>query len=476
MYVHRLTGAVLLSLWAGLSVTSLAADSFVDESASPTVDTSSYFRVFLKDGTSIVSYGEMAQVADRVVFSMPTSASASDPALHLVDIPAQRVDWERTDRYSESARAARYLTTRAEFDYAKLSGDIENTLNQVALTADPRQRLALVEAARRALADWPAAHFGYKQGDIRQMLDLMDEAILDLRAAAGAQTFDVRLSTTMLPPVKRYDPLLPLPTARETIEQTIAVAALTSSPAARVSLLTMARSALERDRNALPPEWVVATSDAMTVAITREVETDRTYQALTTRMVNLAAARARVADVKGVAALMPEIERRDTANGKARPETVSALLAAVQEQLDAARRLKLARDRWALRLPELRAYSTAIAGSVQRLQRIRTELEDIKSLSGSTPANLTAILSAAAQNQRATAGLVPPAELRDVHNVLQSATQLAESAARIRREAALTDDMARAWDASSAAAGALMLATRAADDLQAALRMPQLPR
>ena len=34
------------------------------------------FRVFLKDGRSLVSYGEVARVGDRVVFSMPTRASA----------------------------------------------------------------------------------------------------------------------------------------------------------------------------------------------------------------------------------------------------------------------------------------------------------------------------------------------------------------------------------------------------------------
>ena len=30
-------------------------------------------RVFLNDGTSLVSYGEPARVGDRVVFSMPTA-------------------------------------------------------------------------------------------------------------------------------------------------------------------------------------------------------------------------------------------------------------------------------------------------------------------------------------------------------------------------------------------------------------------
>ena len=66
----------------------------------------------------------------------------------------------------------------------------------------------------------------------------------------------------------------------------------------------------------------------------------------------------------------------------------------------------------------------------------------------------------------------PPEEFRGVHQMLVSAAQLAESAARIRREAALGGNMTRAWDASSAAAGAMMLAARA----QAELRGTQIPQ
>ena len=60
--------------------------------------------------------------------------------------------------------------------------------------------------------------------------------------------------------------------------------------------------------------------------------------------------------------------------------------------------------------------------------------------------------------------------------MLVSATQLAANAARIRREAALTGNMTRAWDASSAAAGALMLSAKARTDMQNLFRSPQLPR
>jgi hypothetical protein len=63
-----------------------------------------------------------------------------------------------------------------------------------------------------------------------------------------------------------------------------------------------------------------------------------------------------------------------------------------------------------------------------------------------------------------------------VHALIVSAVQLADNAAKIRREAALTGSLARAWDASSAAAGSMMLTDRATKGLQQVVRPPQQPR
>jgi hypothetical protein len=52
--------------------------------------------------------------------------------------------------------------------------------------------------------------------------------------------------------------------------------------------------------------------------------------------------------------------------------------------------------------------------------------------------------------------------------------ELADAAARIRREAALTNSITRAWDASAAAAGSLMLVDKARTELNTALQLPQL--
>src|SRR4051812_18476670 len=72
-----------------------------------------FLRVFLTDGSALVSFGEPARVGDRVVFSMPTSIGPAPP-LHLVNLPAARVDWDRTSRYAATVRATRYLETQAE--------------------------------------------------------------------------------------------------------------------------------------------------------------------------------------------------------------------------------------------------------------------------------------------------------------------------------------------------------------------------
>ena len=66
------------------------------------------FRVFLNDGTAIVSYGEYARVGDRLVFSMPIGAvdasAAGDPSLHVVNLPVSSVNLTATEKYAESAR------------------------------------------------------------------------------------------------------------------------------------------------------------------------------------------------------------------------------------------------------------------------------------------------------------------------------------------------------------------------------------
>src|SRR6185295_19771176 len=104
-----------------------------------------------------------------------------------------------------------------------------------------------------------------------------------------------------------------------------------------------------RAKDALPVEWAAATRADASEAMQAELRLDRSYQLLTAQTMASASRRARTADIPGLERLLLSIPRRDAALGARRPDAVNALVAAVEEKLDAARQLQLARDRWALR-------------------------------------------------------------------------------------------------------------------------------
>jgi hypothetical protein len=270
------------------------------------------------------------------------------------------------------------------------------------------------------------------------------------------------------------EPLLAPPTLKESIEQTLKAARTVDASADRTALLGAALVTIEREMAALPADWVATTRAETEAAIQTERRVDRAYQSLTKRMVRLADHRARAADVKSLAWLLTRIRARDTALGARRPEAVGALIAEVEAKLDAARQLHLARERWALRAPKLKSYRLAIRAPMDLFSRLKPPLEDIKALSGSPPGALAAMQRSAARIAKLVAAVAPPEELVGAHALLLSAVQLAGNAAQIRREAALAGDMTRAWDASSAAAGALMLGAKARTDILSVLRLPQL--
>ena len=123
------------------------------------------FRVFLHDGTTLVSYGEFAHVADTVVLMLPLD-TAQPPTLQVVSIPASRVDWEKTDAYADSARAARYAATRGPTitRCSKAACHARSTTSRS--TTDPEQRIAMATEARQNVTKWAADHYGYRAADV----------------------------------------------------------------------------------------------------------------------------------------------------------------------------------------------------------------------------------------------------------------------------------------------------------------------
>ena len=205
------------------------------------------FRLFLKDGPVITCLGEYARLDAHVVCSLPIDGA---DATELVSLRADSVDWVRTEDYTVALRAARYADARGEHDFAELSGEVARLLNEVGQTTDNARRLGLALEARRQLSEWPARHHHYRASDVQQILQLIDDAISDFRAAAGAQQFDLALHAAVAAPVPTR--LLPLPTPEEAVTAAVAVAERTASAGERVSLLEAIAATIARLGERLP--------------------------------------------------------------------------------------------------------------------------------------------------------------------------------------------------------------------------------
>ena len=421
---------------------------------------SALYRLFLIDGTALVSYGEFSRVADRVVFSIPVGQTADAPDLQLVSIPETSVDWERTDQYSNAVRAQRYGETRGEEDFALLGGRVTEALNLIALTRDPARRLAMAQEARGNLAQWPAQNFGYRAADVAQLTGMLDEVISELRVAAGQSSFDVSLvATTGAPAVE----LLPAPDYRGTLEQALAASAVTPEPAERVSLLRAITAALAEP--AKRGGWEGALHARAAADLATELRTDQSYRELSKSSIASAAARAARGDVAGVQALVQSVLKADDRLGRRRPQESAALLSSLDLKLDEARRVRLTRDASVMRAEMFTAYRAGITPVIAELRRATRSLENIRELAGPAPRLLPRLEQRLVMAKQRLATVSPPAELDAAHGLFGAAFQMARRAVATRRNAVSSKDMKLAWDAASAAAGALMLLDRAAEEL-----------
>jgi hypothetical protein len=447
-FPQRLICAVLLAVLA------VAVDAYA---AAPAL----LFRIFLNDGGTLVSYGEFARVGDKVVFSVPVGDLATEPKLQMLTIPEALVDWERTDSYALAVRAKHYADTRGAQDYALLTGQVTAALNDIALTPDPKRRLAMAQEARRNLAKWPAANHGYKAADVAQLVSIFDDVIAELQVDAGGQ-FDLSLVATTLPPPPVQ--LLAAPDVRGSFELAYRSALLAAEPAERTALLrTLSESIAFAPRSAA---WAAPLRRQIDAALAAELKTDNDYRSLSRSALKSASALAGRGDVEGLQALIARALGGDRVLGGKRPGEMAALLAALDMRLDEARKLKLARDAWAMRLDSIREYRNRIASPVERLAGFRKWLESIRNLSGPEPRFLRPLAERARLAHLELMAVTAPAEAQPVHGLLSAALHMTRQAAELRMNAVSSNDIKLAWDASAAAAGAINLGERAIDELQ----------
>ena len=433
-------------------------------------DDATLFKVFLKDGSSVVTYGEFARVADQVVLSVPVGGTAQDPRLHALTLAASRVDWEKTDRYTASARYQRYVATRAEADYQLLTDEVATVLNNIAQSTDRPSALGAAERARRMLVEWQSSHYGYRQQDVQEIVRLLDSAIARLQGGAPAPPFQIALVSA---PEMSLEPLAKMPSGREQLAQLLRLATGSTDVSERVALLQSALTLL-----AAP--GVIIGSDAgrlrrsVESQIAREAEIDQRYQRLSKDLLDRATHAAAKADIRNIERVLERIVKEDRQLGAQRPEVVQALTSTVQSQLDNARRLRLLRDQWSSRQALFREYQRAVGLDLVQLVKARPALESIKRLDGPPPDQLNSLTSMLSGGAQRLNRLLVPEYLRSTHELVIGAWRFAETAATSRLKAISSADIGTAWEASSAAAGALMMLSLAQKELLALTEPPKL--
>jgi hypothetical protein len=147
----------------------------------------------------------------------------------------------------------------------------------------------------------------------------------------------------------------------------------------------------------------------------------------------------------------------------------------VSANLDAARDLRLRRDRWMLRRSAFQDYQRQVGTQIMGLVKAQGSLEAIRRLDGPRLGVLNKLrrrLSGGAEQLERTR---VADELRATHDLVVGAWRFAENAARQRSDAIASGDLARAWEASSAAAGALMMLARAQESVRELLEPPKFP-
>jgi hypothetical protein len=426
-------------------------------------------RIFLKDGTPLVCYGEYTRTGDRVVFAVPLGSAASPDALQVITLPADAIDWDKTTSYADATRYQRYAATRGDADYTALTAEVARALSEIALSPDRARKLVVARETRAMLVGWPRTHYGYRATEVRDLALVFDEAISSIQADLGANTFHIDLVATLEAP---RGVLLPDPTLAQSIESARALARASDSPAERRSLQESILSVLDGHQQELGEGWVSSVRGRIRSDMRQDAREQRAYVKFSARALRLAASRAASGDVAGVEDVLANAALSRAQLGRRRPDDVSALLAALDAHLASARTRRLEVDRWQFRIQAWGTYRTGARHVLTQLTDLVQDVDAVRRMSGPDARKLTRALSRLNLASRDLANLKPPGDLRDAHSALASALGLMQEAMRRRREAAMSFDMQAASNASAAAAGSLLLLDRSRSNITAYFQRP----
>ena len=317
--------------------------------------------------------------------------------------------------------------------------------------------------------DWPRTHYGYRQNEVREIVTLLDQSISQLR---GTGSIELSLFATVDP--IPLEPMALMPSRREQLEQIQRVIRLTTNSRDRVALLQSGLNLVSEPGGGIEMSETRTFKRAFEKQLSNELDIDTRYARLTERVLEGASRAAASASVSDVERTLARIERDDAKLGRRRPEVVQALRDAVHVQVDAARRLRLLRDQWQVRRELYRDYERLVGAQLIRLVKAQTALEAIRRLDGPSLTQLAKLRSDLSGGSARLERLLVPDYLHNTHQLITGAWRFAEAAAKGRYDAISSGSLSTAWEASSAAAGALLMFSRAQQELRAFLEPPKL--
>lgn len=425
------------------------------------------FRIFLRDGRVLTTYGEPAQVENDLVFVVTQGQKGAVEAHDLITVPIAKVNMERTMEYANALRAAKYGATRGEKEYQEFTADIARAMTAIETSDDKDRRIGIAQVARSRLMSWSEHHFGYRAAELAQLSAMMGEVIVELQAAKGIAQFSLDFVANVAPP-----PAVPLqsePTAAETVSMALTAASVTDVGVERIALLKSASRVV-----AAMPDATEGLRAEVARALAEETEVESAYRTLFRTALTRADVAVRQGRPATVKRLIRDVQTGDARLGYRRPMEMSATLRRLQSELVLATEQRTALDRWWRVRKQLQAYHVRVQGVMNGWTSQSTTLAALRDRRRAGPAQLESAARRFGELDRALSALRPPEAIQDVHGVFRSAVMMARQGLIIGQRLSVAGNRELADSASAAVTGAEMLRERALSDLQTALKPPRV--
>jgi predicted HAD superfamily Cof-like phosphohydrolase len=236
----------------------------------------------------------------------------------------------------------------------------------------------------------------------------------------------------------------------------------------RVAVLRAASSVLSREPGV----------DDLKAEVATELDVERAaeaaYKAMGADVLAKADAAVRKADIESLQNLRASLAERDRALGGRRPAQMAIIAAALEAKFEVARMHRLSLEHYTMVRRSLLDYerqARPVMSGIDGLTPVLTYVRDGKFTAYERLVRAGARVETLAAD---LAAIAPPPDLTDVHATLVSALHMAAEAVSRRRMAATTLSAEIDQQASTAAAGALLLTGHAREQLVVRLFPPRI--